>query len=429
MEALVRAGLANAAVVTVAAVLVALLALLAARVLRRPAVAHALWLVLLLKLLTPPLWDVPVPVLQSGPRALDTEPRAYRANPVPQEPAWDVVSAVPQPVEPARPEPPMTTTSLVRAIRLDPWTVIAAVWLTGSFLGIVIALVRIGRFSRLLRFSTPPPRAVERRAEELAARVGLRRCPHILMIPGEVSPMVWAGFGRARLLIPVALWERLDRRQRDAVLLHELAHVRRRDHWVRWLELAVNVAYWWLPVCWWARHRLREAEEQCCDAWVLWAMPDGLRDYADVLVEAGQFLSRRSRGPAPAPAIASTMGQFADLRRRIVMLKRGNVSRRLGTPAQCAVCACGALLLPLMPKLVQASVADDPVQAILPNTPGQSAGSDSDPSAAPDSPSTIDAAENHLRRLERIERRIEGMLEEVRELRAEVRARKFQPHQ
>ena len=137
--------------------------------------------------------------------------------------------------------------------------------------------------------------------------------------------MLWSAGAKPRILVPAGLWERLDARQRDTLLLHELAHLRRRDHWVRWIELLATALYWWNPVCWWARHELREAEEQCCDAWVLWAMPGSFRDYASALLEAVDFVSIRPS----VPLLASGMGQFGHLKRRLTMLKQGNVARAL----------------------------------------------------------------------------------------------------
>src|SRR5205823_4185796 len=107
---------------------------------------------------------------------------------------------------------------------------------------------------------------------------------------------------------------------------HELAHLRRGDHWVRWLELLATAAYWWHPVVWWARRGLRTAEEQCCDAWVVWALPAARRAYADVLVDAVDFLSEAR--PA-LPPLASGVGEVRQLRRRLVMIMRGGVPRRL----------------------------------------------------------------------------------------------------
>src|SRR5258708_3127674 len=64
-----------------------------------------------------------------------------------------------------------------------------------------------------------------------------------------------------RLLLPAELWRGLNETQRDTLLLHELAHLRRRDHLVRWLELLVVGLYWWHPAAWWAIASLRQAEE------------------------------------------------------------------------------------------------------------------------------------------------------------------------
>src|SRR5262245_18528592 len=97
-------------------------------------------------------------------------------------------------------------------------------------------------------------------------------CPEVLLVPGPVPPMVWA-IGFTRVLFPAGLLDRLDSGGRHALLIHELAHVRRRDHWVRWLELLVLALYWWYPLVWLARYRLQASEEECCDAWVVDELP------------------------------------------------------------------------------------------------------------------------------------------------------------
>ena len=109
------------------------------------------------------------------------------------------------------------------------------------------------------------------------------------------------------MLLPAALWQRLNEKQRDSLLLHELAHLRRRDHWVRALELVVLGLYWWCPLAWWAQRELREAEEECCDAWVMWLLPQAGRAYATALVETLDFLAQAR--PALPPA-ATGVGQF-----------------------------------------------------------------------------------------------------------------------
>ena len=134
---------------------------------------------------------------------------------------------------------------------------------------------------------------VHDRARLLAERLGLRHCPRVWVVPAPISPLLWALVGEPRLLVPASLLERLTEEQWDTLLAHELAHLRRRDHWVRILELACLGLYWWHPAVWWARCRLREVEEQCCDAWVVWALPGAVETYATAPVEAVTYLSVR----------------------------------------------------------------------------------------------------------------------------------------
>ena len=94
--------------------------------------------------------------------------------------------------------------------------------------------------------------------------------------------MVWVPLaGPPHLVLPEELWGRLDAAQQDAVLAHELAHLKRRDHWVRRLEALACGLYWWDPVAWWAHREVERAEERCCDAWVLWALPAAAEAYAE----------------------------------------------------------------------------------------------------------------------------------------------------
>src|SRR5262249_8413162 len=147
------------------------------------------------------------------------------------------------------------------------------VWLAGALAWFVLAAVRMRRFARLLDLATPAPRWLNTEAHALARRMGLGRCPTVWLVPGSIAPLVWAPRFRAHVFLPVRLLARLNDEGRLTLLAHELAHVRRRDHWVRWLEVVTLGLYWWLPVVWWARRELQAAEEECCDAWVVGELP------------------------------------------------------------------------------------------------------------------------------------------------------------
>ena len=69
-----------------------------------------------------------------------------------------------------------------------------------------------------------------------------------------------------------------------ALLLHELAHVKRRDHIVGWIELVAGIVWWWNPLFWFVRSALREQAELACDVWVITTLPNGRRAYAESLL-------------------------------------------------------------------------------------------------------------------------------------------------
>jgi beta-lactamase regulating signal transducer with metallopeptidase domain len=357
LHALLTAAASNALTATALAVPAALASRRC-----RPAVAHGLWLLVLLKLVTPPLLPlaVPWPSAAGPPReerspiaAAPAPPAAVEAPVAPAEgrPATVgpvVISESPSaPAAPAvAPTPPAPSAPEAPPRRL-PWEeALAAAWVAGSLAWWAAAGLRLARFHRALRALHPAPEEVQAQARRLAGRLGLRRCPGVWFVPAPVSPMLLALGRSPRLLLPAALWGRLDEGQRDALLAHELAHLRRRDHWARRLELVVLGLYWWHPVAWWARRRLQEAEEECCDAWVVWALPGLAPAYAAALVETVAFVSQTR--PA-LPAGASGAGQVPLLKRRLTMILRGPGPRSLSRPGLLALLGLGVLLLPLAP--------------------------------------------------------------------------------
>jgi hypothetical protein len=267
-------------------------------------------------------------------------------------------------------------------------------------LTLVVAGARIRAFHVLLRHGRPAPPEIEVRARELAGRLALSRCPPLWLVPGAVSPLVWALGGRARLVLPARLLERLGPEGRDALLAHELAHVRRHDHWVRWLELAATSLYWWHPVAWWARARVQQLEEQCCDAWVLWALPAAARAYARALLETVTFLA--DARPALPPA-ASGIGYVPVLKRRLHMILREPLTHRLAWPAHLAAVLLGLIVLPVSPARL---AAEDPDPA--PTAQAR----DDDRDDAP--PATRDV-DRRLRALEQKMERVLQALERSRE--------------
>lgn len=307
MENLLDVALTNAAVATG----LALLAAVAGRCKWHPAVVHILWLLVLARLLAPPVLELAV-----VPRlAAEASAPVFTAAPIRIEAALPAEpSSPPGDARDAAPAGPTPT----------PWLWL---WCAGSLLLAALAFTRLARFGRAARRSRPADETLRRRARHLAAEIGLRRCPEVRTIGGTVPPLVWSALSAPRIFLSRDLIRGLTPAELDAVLAHELAHVKRRDHWVRPLELAACLLFWWHPVAWWARRSLRHAEELCCDEWVLRVLPGSARAYADGLLKTIELTARRPSLPVLTSSIwpagsRSRSESFQRIRERLTMIMK-----------------------------------------------------------------------------------------------------------
>jgi beta-lactamase regulating signal transducer with metallopeptidase domain len=219
------------------------------------------------------------------------------------------------------------------------------IWSGGAAALLLVLLVRIVLFRRRLASAVPAPPELTACVEASSRRLGLAAAPQVAMIDARISPMVWCG-RRARLLVPRSLWMQLDDAGREAVIVHELAHLKRRDHWVCWLVMLISVIYWWHPVVWWIRRQLREEADLCCDVWVTTLMPKARRAYATALLETKRFTSCSHQG-VPAIALGVTTVHAKRLARRLTMVMSHQITPRISLRgvALVGVMAIGAWLV------------------------------------------------------------------------------------
>lgn len=89
-----------------------------------------------------------------------------------------------------------------------------------------------------------------------------------LVTSGIQEPGV-VGFLKPVLVLPALLLERLNPKQLEALLAHELSHVRRRDNFFAALHMGVEAIFWFHPLVWWIGSRMLEERELACDEEVL----------------------------------------------------------------------------------------------------------------------------------------------------------------
>jgi len=295
-----------------------------------------------LKLVTPPVFEVPI-------RLPGKAPALGESRGVVQSLVVEFADR-PQSDTPPPTAAPPSWAWLWNRLDVDWSRLFATIWLAGSVASIIVAARRIVRFQHLLKDAQPAAEEIQDWVDELAINLGVERPPSVWWTEAKLSPMLWALGRHPRLIIPIALWKSLDERQRSTLVVHELAHLRRGDHLVRFFELVVTTLYWWHPVPWWARRALRDVEEQCCDAWVVWTYPDAARSYAETLLETLDFLNQSDQ---PEPLLASGFGKVRHLQRRLTMIMSGSSSRVLSLRGALGSMALAALLLPVSPTWAQ----------------------------------------------------------------------------
>jgi beta-lactamase regulating signal transducer with metallopeptidase domain len=200
-------------------------------------------------------------------------------------------------------------------------------WAIGAAIALALSLGRAARIARIVRRGTAAPRDVRAIVAESAAAAGLPRPPRVLMTSARICPLVWCGW-RPVIVVPEGLWRELDDVGRRAVLVHEIAHLRRRDHWVCWIALIAGCVYWWHPVAWWILRRIRDEADVCCDVWVTELLPGARRAYATALLQTRRFTSR-AQPALPAVALGATSPRAKRLARRITMVMTKHMTPRL----------------------------------------------------------------------------------------------------
>ncbi len=178
------------------------------------------------------------------------------------------------------------------------WPTVALIlWLSGMGIGAVSLVRSHCAVSRLAGTAAEPGDASWREmAGEIASHIGIRDRVRIGMSPEIAVPMA-AGWLRPAVLLPTEC-ERWPRALRRAVLVHELAHVARRDVLWQIAGRLARVVYWFHPLVWLAARRMRVEQEIACDDVVL---QGGQRpsQYAAFLVDVAAGLIAR-------PALAGT---------------------------------------------------------------------------------------------------------------------------
>lgn len=237
---------------------------------------------------------------------------------------------------------PLHVSTIAPVLVLSLWALGAAALLLRSVFG----LYRLQHVALRSHQAASVAPLLARQFSVLVSSLGLRQPVSLLLGPAEepgLSPMTW-GLLRPTVLLPAEATAWSEARLRP-VLLHELAHVQRRDWAIELITCAVCALYWPNPLVWMLARRLRSESERACDDRVLLA---GISptDYAHHLVEVARTLKAQRGRSLVTPAVAVMMAHHSGVGDRVRAILSGERPRRPATSrAAFVVSAVAALLL------------------------------------------------------------------------------------
>lgn len=311
--------------VTLLAIAVGLVVRLAAR--RRPHLAYLLWMIVVVKCLTPPVVSSPTSLFSW---AQFSRMQSSSASPQVNEPptaiataAWhdrnDLAKRATKPRLPSalvgasevgsasadaeRTEPasiaatPSVSSTMPAAEPVNAWLQpavvgVAVVWLAGVAIFSAIIAAKWLRTRGLWRRCAAPSATVERQLAALAQQLNVRWRVRVLVSSEHVGPAVF-GVLRPTILLPAQVVLEAQPSDLEPIIAHELIHVRRGDSAASLFQLSAQLLWWFHPLIWWTNREARRERERACDEEVVAGLGYPPAQYARVLVDLLDALVRQ----------------------------------------------------------------------------------------------------------------------------------------
>ncbi len=292
-------------------------------------VRYWLWLAASLKFL------VPFSLLVSIGKSLAW---SHNATPAASPALYLAMQEISQPFTQAAPALGATTASTAQPglIHFLP-LIAAAIWLCGFLAVPFVWAMRWHRISAAVKSSDRLREGREVGALRRLERVGgIRKQIDMLLSRTSLEPGIF-GITRPVLIWPQGISHRLEDAHLEAILAHELWHVRRRDNLYAALHMLVEAVFWFYPLVWWLGSRLLEERERACDEEVIELISDR-QVYAESILKVCEFCLS-----SPLVCVSGVTG--ADLKQRMVHIMSDRMLHKLDFAKKLLLTAAAFLAL------------------------------------------------------------------------------------
>ncbi|MEZ6092911.1 MAG: M56 family metallopeptidase [Pirellulaceae bacterium] len=306
----------------------------------RPHLAHALWLLVILKVVTPPIFSSPTGTINLT-RWIATNElshdqsehfssnQIFPANSIASSPEGLVASPANHQSTKTQAEERSKRNS--RLLSTDANTasddlshLTLLIWLLGASVGFFVLVIHYGKFSRTLKNS---PRIqnepIQSLAMQLTEKLGVHRKVNIQIVDDLIGPFVY-GLLRPTIVLPVELVKGKSHKQLEPLLAHELIHLRRGDLWWALLQCIARNLFWFHPLVVLADRSLTREAERCCDEETIASLGCKPSEYARCLLNVLELKKRLQ----PAPALPGVRPVDITSNRLERVMKLGNGMHR-----------------------------------------------------------------------------------------------------
>ena len=205
--------------------------------------------------------------------------------------------------------------SLIRIHSAKFLRALAMVWMMFSLALLARLAAGYWVLRRLKSGATPASPDWQLRFSRLCATHGVRRQPQLLVSSHVNGPMS-LGFLRPTIVIPCMLFETLSHSELQQIVLHEIAHLHRRDDWSNLAQRLIEAALPIQPAVYWLGYQMSLAREMACDDWVI-AATGTPRPYAAALTKVAEFSQWRRAGVLAAGAAGNRSQLFRRVRQML----------------------------------------------------------------------------------------------------------------
>src|SRR5262245_4270221 len=253
-----------------------------------------------------------------------SEPPQFVAQPAPRPPAVEIEpTIVPTQTDIASASArPWLSIRPVNITPLLPWMIL--LWLSGV---VFFSLRLAGGWFYTQRLKSYGTRPLEEGWEQTLRRLCDRLrapCPARILESALVKVPMVIGWLRPVILLPASALTGLTSQQLEAIIAHELAHIRRHDYLINLLQAVVETLLFYHPAVWWVSRRIRQEREHCCDDLAVAVCGDA-PNYARALLEM-----ERLRAAEPQLAMAANGGLLMNRILRLVGAQPKHANRFSG---------------------------------------------------------------------------------------------------